>query len=47
MEGWQIIEEAWQAFDKWRAEQTDEVQELDIVAQINLYYAASTQVEAA
>jgi hypothetical protein len=46
MTGLQIQEEAYRAFDVWLAAQLDEMQELDILEQINLY-AASTQVEAA
>jgi hypothetical protein len=46
MLGWQIQEEAWRAFDAWLDAQPDEVGDMDILEQTELY-AASTQVDAA
>lgn len=43
----QIQEEAYRVFDVWLAAQSDEVQELGILEQIDLYAAAPTQVGAA
>ena len=42
-----IWEEAERAFDEWLSAQSDEVRELDILEQIDLYAAAPTQVGAA
>jgi hypothetical protein len=38
-QGWQIVDEAWATFDEWLAAQSDEVQELSILEQIELYSA--------
>ena len=45
-QGQQIQEEAFRAFDEWLAAQSDEVQELSFLDQIDLY-ATHTQVGAA
>lgn len=43
----QIQEEAYRAFDEWLAAQSDEVQELGILKQIDVYATTPTQVGAA
>lgn len=39
MRGWQIQEEAWRAFEAWLRTQSDEVQEMSILEQIEIYAA--------
>lgn len=41
MLGWQIQDEAWAAFEAWLREQSDEVQDMDIIAQAELYGSAA------
>lgn len=42
-----IEEQAWRAFDNWLAAQSEEVQDMDILEQIELYAAATQFAEAA
>lgn len=41
MRGWQIQEEAWRAFEAWLCAQPDEVQDMDILEQIEVYAKAN------
>lgn len=40
MTGQEIVDEAWCDFERWLAEQDDDVQELSILEQVLLYDAA-------
>lgn len=39
MTGQEIVDEAWRDFERWLAEQDDDVQELSILEQVALYDA--------
>lgn len=46
-QGQQIVEDSFRAFDEWLFGQPEDVREMDILEQVDLYYAATTQVGAA
>lgn len=41
--GYEVAEEACAAFDRWLAEQSDDVQELGLLEQIELYATADSE----
>lgn len=43
MRGYEIAEEAFRAFDHWVSEQDDDVQNMGLIEQINLYAAATSK----
>lgn len=47
MRGYEVVEAAWSEFDAWVSAQDDDVKELGILEQIELYAAAPTKVGAA